>query len=218
MRMMIRVLMFFWIFFTAVSLCGQEQFDLNHKAIRKEMERVLGAPNYGLTAFFQVDTAPLKGNYYEISDLNSPLGYLYIGRVNSCRAGGCAISYGDTLSGSFEYFDYLIIFDTTANIRSVKIFNYQSTHGQEICNRGWLKQFTGYNGDHKLEVGKDIDAISGATISVYNLTFDIENVSYQLKENNTRKNAQGTRLPGTPATVRKENTLGSTADSRNHGG
>ncbi len=40
--------------------------------------------------------------------------------------------------------------------------------------KGWLKQFTGYDGSDTLEVGKNVDAISGATISVYGITLDVQ--------------------------------------------
>jgi Na+-translocating ferredoxin:NAD+ oxidoreductase RnfG subunit len=55
----------------------------------------------------------------------------------------------------------------------VKVFNYQATHGQEITAKSWLKQFIGYQGQKELKVNKDIDSISGATISTYAITEDI---------------------------------------------
>jgi len=56
----------------------------------------------------------------------------------------------------------------------VRVFNYQATHGQEVSAKGWLRQFDGYDGSTVLKVGKDIDAISGATISVYGITRDVQ--------------------------------------------
>jgi Na+-translocating ferredoxin:NAD+ oxidoreductase RnfG subunit len=73
-----------------------------------------------------------------------------------------------------EYFDYFMIFDTIPKIKSVKVFNYAATHGQEVTAKGWLKQFIGYSGDSKLTVGKNVDAISGATVSVAGIVTDIE--------------------------------------------
>jgi hypothetical protein len=107
--------------------------------------------------------------------------YVYIGRVNSCRSGGCS---GNTVTESdqtSEYFDYYILFDARCTVLRVKVFNYQATHGQEITANGWLKQFIGYNGEKELQTGKNIDAISGATISVEGITFDIQNKTNFLK-------------------------------------
>ena len=56
----------------------------------------------------------------------------------------------------------------------VKVYNYQATHGQEVSIKGWLRQYAGYDGSQSLTVGKDIDAISGATISVYAINQDIQ--------------------------------------------
>lgn len=49
-----------------------------------------------------------------------------------------------------------------------------ATHGHEVSAKGWLKQFIGYNGNESLQVGKNVDAIIGATISVYGITRDIK--------------------------------------------
>lgn len=103
---------------------------------------------------------------------DSLLKYVYVGRVNTCRVGGCSI-YQNSNEES-EFFDYFILFDKVGTVQNIKIFNYQATHGQEITSGGWLKQFRNYDGKKELIVGKNVDAISGATISVNAATFDIE--------------------------------------------
>nr|MDA3853565.1 FMN-binding protein [Bacteroidales bacterium] len=101
-------------------------------------------------------------------DSNCTIKYIYIGRVNSCRTGTCSVD--EDLA---EYFDYIILFNTDKSVVQVKVFNYQATHGQEITAKSWLKQFIGYQGQKELKVNKDIDSISGATISTYAITEDI---------------------------------------------
>jgi Na+-translocating ferredoxin:NAD+ oxidoreductase RnfG subunit len=103
--------------------------------------------------------------------------------VNSCRAGGCS-NPALPASGleTSEYFDYFVVFDGNLSIQQVKVYNYQATHGQEVTNKGWLKQFQGYNGERQLNVGKNIDAISGATVSVYAITNDIQEKTQLLKK------------------------------------
>ena len=98
--------------------------------------------------------------------------YVYFGRVNTCRNGGCDKPSNSILSSS-EYFDYLIFFDSNAVVKSIKIIDYQATHGQEICSKSWLNQFKDYSIQNEIRVGKEIDAISGATISTYAITQDI---------------------------------------------
>jgi Na+-translocating ferredoxin:NAD+ oxidoreductase RnfG subunit len=59
-------------------------------------------------------------------------------------------------------------------VQQVRIYNYQATHGQEITSKNWLRQFKNYTGEKELMAGKNIDAISGATISVDAIISDIE--------------------------------------------
>jgi len=121
----------------------------------------------------------LAGQFFKIENSSSK-GYAYVGRVLSCRGGGC--SHGQALAdAAAEYFDYFILYDGDVKVLQVRVFNYQATHGHGITSRGWLRQFTGYNGSGKLDPGKNIDAISGATISVKAITSDIENKTRMLK-------------------------------------
>ena len=75
--------------------------------------------------------------------------------------------------GRYEYFDYMVLYDNTLNIIQVDILVYRSDHGYEIMNKGWLKQFIGSKGCD-LVYGRDIDALSGATLSAGALTTDIQ--------------------------------------------
>jgi Na+-translocating ferredoxin:NAD+ oxidoreductase RnfG subunit len=43
-----------------------------------------------------------------------------------------------------------------------------------VGGKGWLKQFIGYDGKEKLEYGKNIDSISGATISANAITYNVQ--------------------------------------------
>jgi hypothetical protein len=123
----------------------------------------------------------LKGKFFEAGCDSSITITVYIGRVNSCRAGGCSSQLITDSEGNFEYFDYFIIYDAEKKIKSVRVFNYEATHGQEITIRKWLDQFTGYNGNKPLRVGREIDSISGATISVFGLVADIQQKTAILK-------------------------------------
>jgi hypothetical protein len=122
------------------------------------------------------------GNFYRLKNNEKLQGYLYVGRVNSCRSGGCEIDR-ETREPSFEFFDYFVILDTSIVVKKVKIFNYQATHGHEVMSSGWLRQFIGYNGDEDLKYGRDIEAISGATISAKSLNADVQFFTKVLKKN-----------------------------------
>jgi len=168
------------LFITILLHIVNVNIDYNPKIFDKEVEKL-----WGLKAFLKQELQVpdsvaghkgMSGKYFTILGENN-IGlnkYAYIGRVNSCRAGGCSISIEPTADMESEYFDYFILFDEHLNVEMVRIYNYQATHGHEVTAKGWLKQFIGYNGTSKLEVGKNIDCISGATISVYAITYDVQ--------------------------------------------
>lgn len=155
----------------------KDEIDYKNKIIIKALEK-FNAPKKLEALVFPGELKSLdnfEGKYFKFKseDSQEMILYLYVGRVNSCRAGGCSAP-GNNAESNFEYFDYFILFDSDYTVRLVKVFNYQASKGQEITIKGWLKQFEGYNGTGNLTVGKQIDGISGATISVYAITDDIQ--------------------------------------------
>ncbi len=123
----------------------------------------------------------LESQVYAIIDGSDTLGFAYVGRVYSCRSGGCDVNLSEE-SASFEFFDYFFVANTEASILKVKVYNYQATHGHEVMGWGWLRQFVGYSGSSTLIYGKDIQAISGATISASVLTQRIQQDQKYLRD------------------------------------
>lgn len=160
----------------------QKELDFEDKNLKREIQKLSGTESTDLVEF-QVNTGSIQGKFFTFSDQNNSKKYLYVGRVNSCRAGGCS-NPALPASGleTSEFFDYFVVFEDNITVQQVRIYNYQATHGQEVTNKGWLKQFQGYNGERHLNVGKNIDAISGATVSVYALTNDIQEKTKLLKQ------------------------------------
>jgi len=162
--------------------------DFEDKILHKELQKISGMekPDWRevLVTEAQKASCTIEGKFLVLSGLttNEPNKYIYVGRVNSCRQGGCSNPSHEAIGETSEYFDYLIVFDSNASVQQVKVYNYQATHGQEVTNKGWLKQFQGYNGNRSLTVGKNIDAISGATVSVYSITDDIQEKTKLLKK------------------------------------
>lgn len=166
---------------------GQEDINYGHRLILKALSGTMDGSEPKLDEItlpkFLQDELSNKGKYFSVSAMGalSDIAFTYIGRIYSCRAGGCSVSFENTGGNDFEYFDYFIFYDSSCVVKKVSIFNYQATHGQEVASKGWLKQFTGFNGNNELQVGKQIDAISGATISVYGITSDVMQKTNTLK-------------------------------------
>ena len=107
----------------------------------------------------------ISDNFYTISESERILGYLIVQSEFS----------------KYKKFDYFIIYNNSAEILKVKILNYRESHGFEICNKRWLKQFIGNNSDSQFEFNSKVDAISGATISVNSLKTSIFKQTQTLK-------------------------------------
>ena len=80
--------------------------------------------------------------------------------------------------GRYDYFDYIIAYDPDLSVIKLSILVYRSDHGAAICQKKWLGQFEAYSGED-LSLGKDIDAIAGATISATSIVSDMKR-SHQL--------------------------------------
>lgn len=123
-----------------------------------------------------------KNKFEAILMNNDTVGIVYSGRVYSCRAGGCSMPQKEDLYANVpaEYFDLFLIVDMEKHVKRIDVYNYNATHGQEVTAKSWLKQFINYQGGG-LRYGKDIDALSGATISAENLTYEVVRILDFLK-------------------------------------
>jgi hypothetical protein len=161
-----------------VSAFAQTPIEYQPKALLKTLQKA-GIADVSIIKEYAIpDSTSLQqshnGKFFQLETNSvSPYKYIYVGRVNSCRAGGCNIAHNESIESNLEYFDYYILFDKDKTVQAVKVFNYQASHGQGVTAKGWLKQFVGHDGSEPLQVDKNIDAISGATISVYAITQDV---------------------------------------------
>ncbi|MBI5008348.1 MAG: FMN-binding protein [Bacteroidia bacterium] len=159
-----------------------EDIDFNPRLLNKELSILLSGQDFQIHELILPDSIirnnRVNGKFFTIMCRESEKFWAYIGRVNSCRAGGCTIQLKDEIADNYEYFDYFILFNSQKQVAVVRVFNYEATHGQEIMVKGWLNQFIGYDGARSLRVGKEIDSISGATISVDGLVADVQAKSH----------------------------------------
>ncbi len=178
-----KILILLLTFYSSVFMSNSEQMpNYNPRSLQINLKRITGCDEYcsaELSLENQESYNSVNGKFFSINCGDDEIAYVYIGRVNSCRVGGCSIS--GPHSGEFEFFDYFTVYDTAFTIKQVSVYNYEATHGHEITSRGWLRQFVGYKQGQKLETGKNIDAISGATISVNGIVDDIKEKTHLLE-------------------------------------
>ncbi len=74
-------------------------------------------------------------------------------------------TYGKSLPITF-----LLIIHPTGRIHRIDIIRYREPYGGAIGSRRWLDQFIGKSAKDNFEIDREIDSISGATISVQSVT------------------------------------------------
>jgi len=109
----------------------------------------------------------LKGNeLFELHGNGKLLGYLWLSQ-----------SYG-----KFDDFDYMVIFNPDLFIKRSSVLVYREDYGGEIGAKRWLAQFENKSNGKGMEYAKDIQAISGATISTRSICYGIKQLSLHMQE------------------------------------
>lgn len=138
-----------------------------HKRVVKEVEKTFEVSDFSLTPVTITSeinaTLPTKisgDNFYKIDLQDSLLGYAFVDQAPSKTA----------------KFDYLVVFDGDLKVLNSKVLIYREEYGGEIGSKRWLKQFVGKTGGDRVSDETNIDAISGATISVRSMTKSMDNL------------------------------------------
>ena len=80
-----------------------------------------------------------------------------------------------------KMFDFILLFKPNLRILKSKVLIYREEYGLQIGSQRWLKQFIGLGINDRASYGKNIDAISGATISARSMTRVTDEVLQTLK-------------------------------------
>jgi hypothetical protein len=175
-RLKYMALLILWVSLVSFNPYGENTLPV--KKIGKAIKKIWKVEEYQLLDDLP-DNSNLcvdKGCWLKVVSGNKNLGMIYIGRVNSCRSGGCSIDPEDDEALSFEFFDYFLLSNMNGEVLWVKVFNYQATQGHEVMSRGWLNQFKGLKPGTQITLGNEIDGISGATVSASAITGDIQDI------------------------------------------
>lgn len=71
----------------------------------------------------------------------------------------------DAELGKHQPFDYLVAMDPAGKVLAVELLVYREAYGGGVRSEHFRSQFKGRDGHAELQLGKDVDAVSGATIS-----------------------------------------------------
>ena len=75
---------------------------------------------------------------------------------------------------------YLVIFNNDLKVINSSVIKYREPYGGEVSGKKWLGQFNGMEHESIYEFEKEIDGISGATLSVRSITKGINKLSLLL--------------------------------------
>ena len=76
----------------------------------------------------------------------------------------------DEVVGKHEMITYALGIEADGRIKNIEILEYRESYGYEVGEDSWRKQFMGKTSKSNLKLNKDIQNISGATLSAKHLT------------------------------------------------
>jgi len=165
---MIKVLAFILLFLPIIDFSSHQiSFPrIVEKRVAKRLDKFFEKEEYIKTPYHIPDSLAEKSNsyYYLVkSKQGNKVVIMVITIANGCRVGGCDVEHKE--DEEFEQFYLYSLFTLTGELIDIKILDYQGEYGYEVTSKWWLRQFK-KNWSQHFEYGKNIDAISGATISV----------------------------------------------------
>jgi Na+-translocating ferredoxin:NAD+ oxidoreductase RnfG subunit len=83
----------------------------------------------------------------------------------------------DHVIGRYEWIDYAAGFAPDGTLTQVEVLAYRESHGAEIRNLAWRKQFSGRKGPAQMRFNEEIRNISGATLSCQHVTEGVQRLS-----------------------------------------
>ena len=88
-----------------------------------------------------------------------------------------AHAFLDNVIGKSMPITFMVILNIDGDIINANVIKYREAYGSEVGNKGWLQQFINLNNNSVYNIGKEIDGISGATISVKSMSKGIHKIA-----------------------------------------
>ena len=138
------------------------EFDKKYKTIiHKSITEIFNSSTY-----ITEELEAFEEAFYAIKESEKIVGYFVVAKAPS----------------KFHQFDYYIIFNAKTDILKIEILQYRENYGAEICSKRWLKKFNHISTSNYAKYNREIDGISGATISVNSLKKDVFHLTNVVKE------------------------------------
>lgn len=108
----------------------------------------------------------------EASKIDSQRDFVFYYGRNADKLEGAALMLDEP--GKWGPVKFIIRLSPSGDIQDAAVMKYSETRGRPIASRNFLKQFFGRTLNDRLELGKDIYGVSGATISSHAACFAVK--------------------------------------------
>lgn len=82
----------------------------------------------------------------------------------------------DEVVGKHEMITYAVAINSAGLIQGIEVLEYVESYGYEVGDANWKKQFISKSANDQIKLNKDIQNISGATLSCKHLTDGVKRI------------------------------------------
>ncbi len=100
---------------------------------------------------------------------------VYAGALRAWKADDGYL-FVDAVIGKHDLITYAVALNRDGKVRQTEILEYREAYGAEVRNSHWRAQFNGRRHGDPVAIGRDIQNISGATLSCEHVTDGIRRV------------------------------------------
>ena len=160
----------------SLGLCGTSAFAVEFMSLEQARQSVLPQAQAFSPLALVLNDATLSA-VAQASQTRIPRGFNPQCWQAAASDRGCGWAMVDRVIGKYDIIDYVVGFSLTGAVSGLEVTAYRESHGAEIRNAAWRRQFTGRKGPGQLRFGDDIRNISGATLSCQHVTEGVQRLS-----------------------------------------
>ena len=95
---------------------------------------------------------------------------VFAGGLRAWKADDGGYFFVDAVIGKHDLITYAVALTPEGKVRQTEILEYREAYGGEVRNAHWRGQFTGKQHGDPVRIGRDVQNISGATMSCEHVT------------------------------------------------
>jgi len=113
---------------------------------------------------------PLALSTEDIATIERESGTRYYPGATRAWKADNGVLFIDAVIGKHDLITYAVALTNEGKVRQVEILEYREAYGGEVRTAGFRKQFIGRTHADPVQIGRDIQNISGATLSCQHVT------------------------------------------------